>query len=303
MLHEGIAKTFIAQFICTQCSMSKCLGKLDFEVRPTKMSGTLAGMRAQFCCTNGVQKHRHAQLLHWVAVHTLDRGVAVGTFMLLLAVIPAVVLFAYIYGKDTTEKEPPKLLLSLFLLGALTTAGASIIEIATSSLLSMFLSPNSTIYQLIENFLLVAFVEELGKYLALRARTWNDPQFNYTYDAVVYAVIVSLGFATLENILYLMDASLVTAVARGVLSVPGHAIDGVFMGFFYGLAKRAERQGDTARCKTNLRLALVAPVVIHGLYDFYLSAELLVVFLVFEVAITTAAILYVRRLSREDTPL
>ena len=75
------------------------------------------------------------------------------------------------------------------------------------------------------------------------------------------------------------------------------------MGFFYGLAKRAERQGDTARCKTNLRLALVAPVVIHGLYDFYLSAELLVVFLVFEVAITTAAILYVRRLSREDTPL
>ena len=187
MLHEGIAKTFIAQFICTQRSMSKCLGKLDFEVRPTKMSGTLAGMRAQFCCTNGVQKHRHAQLLHWVAVHTLDRGVAVGTFMLLLAVIPAVVLFAYIYGKDTTEKEPPKLLLSLFLLGALTTAGASIIEIATSSLLSMFLSPNSTIYQLIENFLLVAFVEELGKYLALRARTWNDPQFNYTYDAVVYA--------------------------------------------------------------------------------------------------------------------
>lgn len=224
-------------------------------------------------------------------------------FMLLLAVLPAVILFAYIYHKDTIEKEPPGLLVSLFLLGAVTVVTALVTELVLSAILSLFLSENSVVYHAIDNFVLVALTEEAGKYVVLRLRTWNSPHFNYTFDAIVYSVVVSLGFATLENIAYLMDGSLTTAIARAILSVPGHAIDGVFMGYFFGLAKRAERMGDARRRSMNLQLALLAPVIIHGLYDFYISTELLLVFLLFEIVITTIAIIHIRRLSKENTHL
>ena len=192
---------------------------------------------------------------------------------------------------------------SLFVLGALTTISSMIVEVACDSFASLILSPDSIPYMLIENILIVAATEETGKYVVLRLRTWKSPEFNYTFDAVVYAVVVSLGFATLENIFYLMDGSLTTAVARAILSVPGHAIDGVFMGFFYGVAKHAQRMGDNKRCSTNLWLALIAPVIIHGLYDFFISAGLFVVFLAFEVVITVVAVKYINRLSKDSVPL
>ena len=223
--------------------------------------------------------------------------------MMVLAVLPAAFLLVYIYVKDKHEKEPLGLLASLFVLGALTTVSAMVVETTFGSLAGMILPPDSIPYKFIENFFIVAATEEAGKYVVLRLRTWKSPEFNYTFDAVVYAVVVSLGFATLENILYLLNGSLETAIARAVLSVPGHAIDGVFMGFFYGVAKHAQRMGDNKRCSTNLWLALIAPIVIHGLYDFFISVELLVVFLAFEVVITVIAVKYINRLSKDSVPL
>ena len=223
--------------------------------------------------------------------------------MLVLAILPAAFLLIYIYVKDVHEKEPIGLLASLFVLGALTTFSSMIVEVAYDTVASLVLPPDSIPFKLIDNFLIVAATEEVGKYVVLRWRTWKSPEFNYTFDAVVYAVVVSLGFATLENIFYLMDGSFTTAVARALLSVPGHAIDGVFMGFFYGIAKHAQRMGDNKRCSTNLWLALIAPIIIHGLYDFFISAELLVVFLAFEIVITVIAVKYINRLSKDSIPL
>lgn len=229
--------------------------------------------------------------------------VPISTLILVLAILPAAFLLVYIYRKDKHEKEPFGLLASLFVLGALTTISAMVIEVAFGSLVGIILPPESIPYKFIENFFIVAATEEVGKYVVLRLRTWKSPEFNYTFDAVVYAVVVSLGFATLENILYLLNGSLETAIARAVLSVPGHAIDGVFMGFFYGVAKHAQRMGDNKRCSTNLWLALIAPIIIHGLYDFFIDVELLVVFLAFEVVITVIAVKYINRLSKDSVPL
>ncbi|MBR3225908.1 MAG: PrsW family intramembrane metalloprotease [Atopobiaceae bacterium] len=223
--------------------------------------------------------------------------------IMVLAVLPAVFLIIYIYKKDKHDKEPFGLLASLFVLGALTTISSMIVEVAFGSIAGMILPPDSIPYKFIENFFIVAATEEVGKYVVLRLRTWKSPEFNYTFDAVVYAVVVSLGFATLENILYLMNGSLETAIARAVLSVPGHAINGVFMGFFYGVAKHAQRMGNNKRCSTNLWLALIAPVIIHGLYDFFISIEMFVPFLAFEVVITVIAVKYINRLSKDSVPL
>ena len=226
--------------------------------------------------------------------------------MLILSVIPAAVLLIYVFRQDKIEKEPLSLLARLFALGALTIVSAIVIGSLADRLVTLFIRPYSLAYLLIDNFLIVALVEEGGKYFVLKKRTWNSPHFNYLFDAEVYAVTVSLGFATPENILYLTGATISDAVLRGLLAVPGHAINGVFMGYYYGLAKWYDRRGYGTASRRNLKLALWIPVVCHGFYDFCLSTDsglFMLLFLLFEIVVMITAFRTVRRLSRSDTPL
>ena len=224
----------------------------------------------------------------------------------LLAVLPSVVLIAYTYSKDTVEKEPLSLLVRLFCGGALTVISAIVLGAVLEALFEEIIEPDTLAWLIVDNFIMTALVEEGGKYFVLKRLTWRSREFDYVFDGIVYAVIVSLGFATIENILYLLDGDLSTAIMRAVFSVPGHAIDGVFMGSFYGLAKRFESTGHPWKCRANLRHALWVPVLIHGFYDFCLSAEddfLIGVFLVFEVVITFLAFRRVRKFSRDYAPV
>ena len=227
-------------------------------------------------------------------------------FLIFVAVLPALLLLINIYNMDRVDKEPIDLLVKLFFLGGLTIVSAILIGNIAEIPVKAMISEQSLLYKIIDNFILIALVEEGGKFVVLRWKTWNSGEFNYTFDAVVYAVTVSLGFAAFENILYLLDFSIATAVLRGLLAVPGHAIDAVFMGCFYGRAKRCAVLGDEAGKDSNLRKALLVPVLLHGFYDFCLSTGydfFILIFLVFEVIITITAILETRRLSREDTPV
>ena len=215
--------------------------------------------------------------------------------MIVLALLPAVILLVMIYRADKIEKEPIGLLAKLFIFGVLTTISAMILETIGCEILNFFFYQDDLIYIIIENFFIVALAEETGKYFVVKKFAWKHPAFNYTFDAVVYAVVASLGFAAFENIMYLTDETLSTALMRGVLAVPGHAID-----------KRAEVLGDGKRCKSNLKLALWVPVFTHGFYDFCLSLDsdiMLIVFFVFEIFITIYAIKKIKKLSKEDTAL
>ena len=226
--------------------------------------------------------------------------------MLLLAILPSIILFYFVWKGDRYEKEPPKLLLKLFLFGALTTVSASIIEIFFGDVVFGFMDHQGILFLLIDNFLIVALSEEAGKFFVLKKITWKHPAFNYTFDAVVYAVTVSLGFATLENILYLFDGSMGTAVIRALFSVPGHVIDAIYMGYYYGLARHAAGYNDERLKKKNLKLAFLVPVLIHGFYDFCLSTEygiFILIFLVFEIVITIVSIKKFIKLSRIEATI
>lgn len=226
--------------------------------------------------------------------------------MLYLAVMPAIVLLSYICRKDTVEKEPAGLLIKLFFLGVLSTASAYILELAAEVLFEDFLMRGDVLSIAVENFLFVALFEEIGKYFFLKKATWRSEHFNYVFDAVVYAVTVSLGFATLENIFYVSDGGIGVAIVRGLLSVPGHAVFGVFMGAWYGIAKTREAAQDDAGVRRNLTLALWVPTLLHGFYDFCLSMDdeiFLIVFFAFEIICTVLAIRTVKRLSKGDHPI
>lgn len=222
------------------------------------------------------------------------------------ALLPAIVLMWYIRKQDRIERESAEFVMSVAGVGAVTVISAMILEGIGGALLKPFLPKDSALYNAIYFFLIVAGSEELGKYVALRLRTWRSPEFNYTYDAVVYAVAASLGFAAVENVLYVFIGGLATAAARAVTAVPGHAIFGVFMGCHYGLAKRADARGFQRETDIEMVKAFVVPVILHGFYDFTLSMDGWYwsgIFYLFYLLALAAAFWTVKKLSDEDSPV
>ncbi len=226
------------------------------------------------------------------------------TFLLAAALLPAIVLLAFIYNKDKAEKEPIGLVVRVFLFGAVAGPVAAIIENVAFGIFESMV-PSGTLLLVLEYFVGVAAVEEGVKYAALNTIRKN-PEFNYIFDAVVYAVAASLGFAALENILYVFDGGLEVALMRALFSVPGHCADGAVMGCFFGMARYYEVIGDTARSRRNYLLAFLLPVIEHGFYDAALSSEndgLALLALAVEVAFMIWALSLVNRMAKNDKPL
>ena len=227
----------------------------------------------------------------------------INPILIAAAVVPAVFLLIRVYRADRLEPEPSGLLLSLILRGVFATVIAMVLEELGSALLGSVYAENSLPYNVIMYFVIVAFSEEGAKYILLRRRTWRSDAFNCQFDGVVYAVFVALGFALWENISYVLMYGLGTAAVRAVTAVPGHACFGVFMGAFYGLAKRYDNFGDEYRSRRCRRFAVLVPVLLHGAYDFIATYEYdgyAWIFVVFVVLLFAAAYRMIKKLSCDD---
>jgi len=191
--------------------------------------------------------------------------------LLWAAILPSGILCKRILNLDKVESEPAGLLWKVFLLGCLSCVPASILEAAGESIIPEDLSP--TAYSVAMFFVMVPLVEEGCKFFALNT-VRNEPAFNYTFDGIVYGVMASLGFATVENILYVfVSGSFGVAFTRAILSVPLHCVCGVFMGYYYGLAHRNGKLGHEETKVLYLLLSLLVPMLIHGIYDVCLSLD------------------------------
>ena len=225
-------------------------------------------------------------------------------FYILAAVLPAVFLLRYIYRHDTVEREPPSLLLSLLLMGVLSALCAGVLEAIGERILPHFVNPSSPFYTTALAFLVVAAVEEGMKFLFLKRRTWRDPNFNYRFDGIVYAVFVSLGFAAYENIQYVFHYGLSVALPRALLAVPGHLGFSVFMGLFYGRARLQETCGHSP--KRSLWCAYLSAVALHGFYDACAmrgTALATVLFIGFVLVMYRVVYRLIQRESATDTPV
>ena len=221
------------------------------------------------------------------------------------AVIPAAVLLIYVYRKDRIEKEPDGLLLQLVIFGAISTLIAVAAETIGASALAFFLpgGEENPKYPFWMFFVVVGLSEELSKYLILRWRTWRSPHFNCRFDGVVYAVFVSLGFALWENIGYVLVYGFGAALMRAITAVPGHASFGVFMGAYYGLARRSANQGQTGLSAFWRLLALLIPTLLHGMYDYIAvneTAAFSTTFILFVLIVFITSFVLVKRLSDRD---
>ena len=151
-------------------------------------------------------------------------------------------------------------------------------------------------------FIVVAFSEEWAKYVLLKIKTWKHPAFNCQFDGVVYSVFVGLGFALWENIQYVAMFGFETAIVRAFTAVPGHCSFAVFMGVWYGMAKRYEFAGEFAKAKKARIMSVVMPAIMHGIYDFIATWDtgISYVFIIFIVIMFIWASRLVRSMSQND---
>lgn len=187
--------------------------------------------------------------------------------LLLLAIAPVFTIILYIYFKDKYEKESKTFLFKNFLLGAIVSIIITTILYAVSDIIIPLTDAFSVIQQFIKAFFVVALVEEFSKYIIVRYYAQTNKEFNEPFDGIVYGVMVSMGFAATENIFYVLDGGIQTAVLRSFTAVPAHATFGILMGYYMGKAKFSNN-----RIRLNLTGFLLA-VLFHGAYDFFLFIE------------------------------
>lgn len=173
-------------------------------------------------------------------------------------------IIIYIYFKDTYEKEPIGLLTKSFLLGASASILLTLILGSIASMLIPLTDIKSVFQQFLRAFFVVALVEEFSKYIIVKFYAQKNKEFNEPFDGIVYAVMVSMGFAALENIMYTFQHGSSTGILRAFTAVPAHATFGILMGYFMGKAKFSKN-----KIKLNIAGLLLA-TLFHGFYDFFL---------------------------------
>ncbi len=213
------------------------------------------------------------------------------------ALLPAFALCGYIYKKDRSEKEPISLLIMLFAAGVFCCFPASVIESFLIDFIESFFTFHKKndgtiymatnafyIYNFLKYFIGVALVEELVKWVALVKISKTNKNFNSLFDGMIYAIFVSLGFAALENVLYVLEHGWYVALLRAFFSVPGHMFFAVMMGYHYSfwnildkaadMEKTLVKEGTIPRVTTPFKAtlskinSLFIPVIAHGFYDF-----------------------------------
>ena len=184
--------------------------------------------------------------------------------VLLLAVLPVALLAWFIYRKDKFEKEPISMLAKAFFFGCLSIIPAILIELLLASLFS---SQSAVVNGIFHGYVVAGSTEELCKLAFLALAVWKSREFNEYFDGIVYATIVSLGFAAVENVGYVFSpdtfsGSLAIGTMRAILSVPAHFLFGVVMGYYFAIAKYQPSNRKSALWK-----AFLYPMLLHGTYD------------------------------------
>jgi len=186
--------------------------------------------------------------------------------LILAAIAPVIIILVYIYLRDKWEKEPVRKLIAAVILGAFIVIPVYFLEMFLSGFLPAF-NFSHRISAMYNAFVIAAFSEETFKFIVLYLLIWKSKEFNEKFDGIVYAVFVSLGFAMVENIMYVTSSGMNNAIVRAITAVPAHALFGVAMGYYLSFAKFS-----LFYKKRNMVYALLIPIGLHGIYDFILMS-------------------------------
>ncbi len=182
--------------------------------------------------------------------------------LLLISLAPVIAIIIFIYWKDKLDKEPKKLLFYSFLMGILSIVVTLIISYVINGF-SLEHSDDTNYRSLLSCILGIGLVEEFSKFIFVRFYCYKKDAFNEPFDGITYAVMVSMGFAALENILYVFDNGMGIGIARMFTAVPAHAVFAIIMGYYLGIQKIHHKKYAGI-------IGLFLAAIIHGLYDYFL---------------------------------
>jgi len=197
--------------------------------------------------------------------------------LLIIAVTPAISIAYAVYLSDRYDKEPIMLLLKIFLLGAITTIPAFLVESILSNI-NVFTGIMGIAFT---SFIIAGATEEFFKREVVRRFIYSNKNFNEKLDGVVYCIFSAIGFATIENIMYVVfrfSNNPYIGLYRGILSVPAHSIFAVTMGYYLSLGKFAKDKREELKY---LRKSLYIPILLHGIFNFILMADIPLLSIIF----------------------
>lgn len=181
--------------------------------------------------------------------------------ILTAAISPAVAIMTFIYLSKRLELEPLPLIIRMFIIGFIMVFPITFIQYAFEAE-GIFQTP------VMKSIFLAGMLEEFFKWFFLLFVAYRHSDLDHHYDGVIYGVAISLGFATIENILYLFENGIEIAMLRAIFPVSSHALFGIIMGFYLGKAKFYP---DTRA--RSLMLALFIPVSLHSLYNYIITVQ------------------------------
>ncbi|WLR46729.1 glutamic-type intramembrane protease PrsW [Halobacillus litoralis] len=181
--------------------------------------------------------------------------------ILTAAISPAVAIMTFIYLSKRIELEPLPLIIRMFIIGVIMVFPIMFIQYA-------FETENVFHSSFLKSFFLAGLLEEFFKWFFLLFVAYRHSDFDHHYDGIIYGVAISLGFATIENIIYIFQNGIEIAILRAVFPVSSHALFGIIMGFYMGKAKFR-----TKRSNWCLALGLAIPVGLHVMYDYIITVK------------------------------
>lgn len=190
------------------------------------------------------------------------------TRLFIIAITPAIIGISAIYLSDRVDREPIKLLILTYIFGALAVIPSIIVEEVLTKF-NVFPGVFGAFYNA---FIVAGLTEEYFKRLAVTKLAFRTSYFNEKLDGIVYGVFAALGFATVENIIYVVfryTNNPFIGFYRGIFSVPAHGVFGITMGYYLSLSRFDK---DKRNKKANFAKSLIMPVILHGIFDFILMA-------------------------------
>ncbi len=211
--------------------------------------------------------------------------------LLISSIAPALFIMYLIYSRDL-QKEPKSMLMKAFFGGILSIFIALLFAMPLSEYESSI--PSGLARSFYTSFFCAGIPEEFGKWIIFYWLIKKAKDFDQYYDGILYAIFISMGFALVENVLYVMKGGMGVAIMRAILAVPGHMLFAVPMGYYLSISKFEPAN----EAKKHIALSLIIPILLHGTYDFilfYMSAKskinsvlvfpLFILFIAFEIYI------------------
>ncbi|SKC77895.1 PrsW family intramembrane metalloprotease [Maledivibacter halophilus] len=199
------------------------------------------------------------------------------TRLFIIAITPGIALALSVYFTDRYDKEPLTLLIKVFVLGALSVIPTAFVErfLLNFNVFSGILSAAFTA------FIVAGLTEEFFKRGVVLLTAFKSRAFDEKLDGIVYAIFSALGFATIENIMYVVfrfSTNPHIGLYRGIFSVPAHMLFAVTMGYYLSLAKFAQSEKER---KKYLKKSWFVPAILHGIFNFILMTDISIAFIIF----------------------